>query len=114
MASIEEQSREPSHRIRDVGDHVEPVMRPPADQNVENEVNRRDGCSFGDNDATVSNPHRECRMRVLISNDDGVDAPGIEVLAHRLAEVGEVTVVAPDRDRSGASNSLTLDQPIRV
>ncbi|MGA9422849.1 MAG: 5'/3'-nucleotidase SurE [Rhodanobacteraceae bacterium] len=53
-------------------------------------------------------------MRVLISNDDGVDAPGIEVLAQRLAEVGEVTVVAPDRDRSGASNSLTLDQPIRV
>ncbi|MGA9343106.1 MAG: 5'/3'-nucleotidase SurE [Rhodanobacteraceae bacterium] len=53
-------------------------------------------------------------MRVLISNDDGVDAPGIDVLARRLAEVGEVTVVAPDRDRSGASNSLTLDQPIRV
>ncbi|ANB18118.1 5'/3'-nucleotidase SurE [Dokdonella koreensis] len=53
-------------------------------------------------------------MRVLVSNDDGVDAPGIGVLAHRLREVGEVTVVAPDRDRSGASNSLTLDQPIRV
>jgi len=53
-------------------------------------------------------------MRVLVSNDDGVDAPGIRVLAHRLADVGEVTVVAPDRDRSGASNSLTLDQPIRV
>ncbi|HEX7341039.1 MAG TPA: 5'/3'-nucleotidase SurE [Rhodanobacteraceae bacterium] len=53
-------------------------------------------------------------MRVLVSNDDGVDAPGIHVLAERLAAVGEVTVVAPDRDRSGASNSLTLDQPIRV
>jgi len=53
-------------------------------------------------------------MRVLISNDDGVDAPGIRILAQRLAEVGEVTVVAPDRDRSGASNSLTLDQPIRA
>ncbi|HET6631188.1 MAG TPA: 5'/3'-nucleotidase SurE [Rhodanobacteraceae bacterium] len=53
-------------------------------------------------------------MRVLVSNDDGVDAPGIQVLAKRLAEVGEVTVVAPDRDRSGASNSLTLDLPIRV
>ncbi len=53
-------------------------------------------------------------MRVLVSNDDGVDAPGIHVLAERLAVVGEVTVVAPDRDRSGASNSLTLDQPIRV
>jgi len=53
-------------------------------------------------------------MRVLVSNDDGVDAPGIRVLAERLAVVGSVTVVAPDRDRSGASNSLTLDQPIRV
>jgi 5'-nucleotidase len=53
-------------------------------------------------------------MRVLVSNDDGVDAPGIKVLAQQLAVVGEVIVVAPDRDRSGASNSLTLDAPIRV
>ncbi|MGB0133530.1 5'/3'-nucleotidase SurE [Dokdonella sp.] len=53
-------------------------------------------------------------MRVLVSNDDGVEAPGILVLARHLAAVGEVVVVAPDRDRSGASNSLTLDQPIRV
>ena len=53
-------------------------------------------------------------MRVLLSNDDGVDAPGILVLAERLAALGEVTIVAPDRDRSGASNSLTLDQPVRV
>jgi len=53
-------------------------------------------------------------MRVLVSNDDGVDAPGIRILAERLQVLGEVTVVAPDRDRSGASNSLTLDQPVRV
>ena len=53
-------------------------------------------------------------MRVLVSNDDGVDAPGIQVLARHLQQIGEVTVVAPDRDRSGASNSLTLDQPVRV
>ena len=53
-------------------------------------------------------------MRVLVSNDDGVDAPGIRVLADALCALGDVTVVAPDRDRSGASNSLTLDQPIRV
>lgn len=54
-------------------------------------------------------------MRVLVSNDDGVDADGIAVLASRLRQAGhEVTVVAPDRDRSGASNSLTLDLPIRV
>ncbi len=54
-------------------------------------------------------------MRVLVSNDDGVDAPGIRILADGLRRAGhEVTVVGPDRDRSGASNSLTLDQPIRV
>jgi 5'-nucleotidase len=54
-------------------------------------------------------------MRVLVSNDDGVDAPGIKHLAEALRRAGhEVTVVAPDRDRSGASNSLTLDQPLRA
>jgi 5'-nucleotidase len=54
-------------------------------------------------------------MRVLVSNDDGVDAPGIRTLAAGLRAAGhEVIVVAPDRDRSGASNSLTLDQPIRI
>ena len=54
-------------------------------------------------------------MRVLVSNDDGVDAPGIGMLADELRGAGhEVTVVAPDRDRSGASNSLTLDLPIRT
>ena len=54
-------------------------------------------------------------MRVLVSNDDGVDAPGIRILAEGLRDAGhDVTVVAPDRDRSGASNSLTLDPPMRV
>lgn len=54
-------------------------------------------------------------MRILVSNDDGVDAPGIRILAAGLREAGhEVLVVAPDRDRSGASNSLTLDAPVRV
>ncbi|MCL6618847.1 5'/3'-nucleotidase SurE [Thermomonas hydrothermalis] len=54
-------------------------------------------------------------MRILVSNDDGVDAPGIQILAQGLRDAGhEVMVVAPDRDRSGASNSLTLDAPIRV
>ncbi|MDY4297870.1 MULTISPECIES: 5'/3'-nucleotidase SurE [unclassified Xanthomonas] len=54
-------------------------------------------------------------MRVLVSNDDGVDAAGIRMLAEQLRGAGhEVTVVAPDRDRSGASNSLTLDLPIRL
>jgi len=53
-------------------------------------------------------------MRILISNDDGYQAPGLRVLAATLGEIAKVTVVAPDRDRSGASNSLTLDNPIRA
>lgn len=53
-------------------------------------------------------------MRILISNDDGYLARGLRVLADRLGEIAEVTVVAPDRNRSGASNSLTLDAPLRV
>lgn len=53
-------------------------------------------------------------MRILISNDDGYFAPGIEALASALSAVGEVTVVAPERDRSGASNSLTLDRPLSL
>jgi len=53
-------------------------------------------------------------MRILISNDDGYFSPGITVLAEALRAVGDVTVVAPERDRSGASNSLTLDRPLSV
>jgi 5'-nucleotidase len=53
-------------------------------------------------------------MQILISNDDGYTAPGIEALATELTTLGTITVVAPDRNRSGASNSLTLDNPLRV
>ncbi|MDE2585948.1 MAG: 5'/3'-nucleotidase SurE [Betaproteobacteria bacterium] len=53
-------------------------------------------------------------MRILLSNDDGYFAPGIEILARTLAEIAEITVVAPERDRSGASNSLTLDRPLSL
>jgi len=54
-------------------------------------------------------------MRVLVSNDDGVDAPGLRILAEGLRAAGhDVVVVAPDRDRSGVSNALTLDLPVRV
>jgi len=53
-------------------------------------------------------------MRILVSNDDGYFSPGIALLAERLAALGEITVVAPERDRSGASNSLTLDRPLSV
>jgi 5'-nucleotidase len=53
-------------------------------------------------------------MHFLLSNDDGYQAPGLAALADALGEIGKVTVVAPDRDRSGASNSLTLDAPLHV
>jgi 5'-nucleotidase len=53
-------------------------------------------------------------MRILVSNDDGYFSPGIALLAEGLRRLGEVTVVAPERDRSGASNSLTLDRPLTV
>lgn len=53
-------------------------------------------------------------MNILISNDDGVSAPGLVILARTLAQIANITVVAPDRNRSGASNSLTLDNPLRI
>ena len=53
-------------------------------------------------------------MRILVSNDDGVMAPGIRALADELASCAEITVVAPERNRSGASNSLSLRHPLRV
>jgi 5'-nucleotidase len=53
-------------------------------------------------------------MRILLSNDDGYFAPGLTVLAAALAPLAEITVVAPERNRSGASNSLTLDRPLWV
>jgi 5'-nucleotidase len=53
-------------------------------------------------------------MRILLSNDDGYFAPGLEVLAESLSKLAQVIVVAPERDRSGASNSLTLDRPLIV
>lgn len=53
-------------------------------------------------------------MKILISNDDGVHAPGLAALADAMGQIADVTVVAPDRNRSGVSNSLTLDHPLRV
>lgn len=52
-------------------------------------------------------------MHILVSNDDGVNAPGIAALAAAMATIGEVTTVAPDRNCSGASHSLTLENPLR-
>jgi len=53
-------------------------------------------------------------MHFLVSNDDGIEARGIQVLSERMRGLGKVTIVAPDQNCSGASNSLTLDSPIRI
>lgn len=53
-------------------------------------------------------------MRILLSNDDGYFAPGLACLAEELSEIAEIIVVAPERDRSGSSNSLTLDRPLSL
>ncbi len=53
-------------------------------------------------------------MRILLSNDDGYFSPGLTCLAEALSSVAEIIVVAPERDRSGASNSLTLDRPLNL
>ncbi|PJC86348.1 5'/3'-nucleotidase SurE [Vibrio sp. HA2012] len=53
-------------------------------------------------------------MKILLSNDDGVYADGLNVLAEALSDLAEIVIVAPDRNRSGASNSLTLENPLRV
>ena len=53
-------------------------------------------------------------MRILLSNDDGYLAPGLAQLAEELSSIADIVVVAPERDRSGASNSLTLDRPLSL
>jgi len=53
-------------------------------------------------------------VRILLTNDDGCHAEGLQTLRRALARIAEVVVVAPDRNRSGASNSLTLDRPLRI
>lgn len=53
-------------------------------------------------------------MHILVSNDDGYNAPGIEALAREMRRFGKVTVVAPEHNHSGASNSLTLNKPLSV
>ena len=53
-------------------------------------------------------------MRILLTNDDGIHAPGILAAKHELAEVGEVVVVAPERPRSAAGHAITLHKPLRI
>jgi len=54
------------------------------------------------------------KKTILVSNDDGIHSEGIKALARALKRVGEVFIVAPDRERSAASHSLTLHKPLRV
>ncbi|MDA9557459.1 5'/3'-nucleotidase SurE [Vibrio sp.] len=54
------------------------------------------------------------KVKILLSNDDGVYAEGLCTLADSLRDIADITIVAPDRNRSAASNSLTLEQPLRV
>src|SRR5260370_466335 len=53
-------------------------------------------------------------MRILVSNDDGVEAPGLRALAEALQPLGEVTVCAPDREQSATSRSISLHRPLRI
>jgi 5'-nucleotidase len=53
------------------------------------------------------------RPVILLSNDDGIRSPGLRALARRFADLGEVIVVAPDRERSATSHAFTLDRPLR-
>ena len=53
-------------------------------------------------------------MRILLSNDDGYFASGLQTLADHISKIADIVVVAPERNRSGASNSLTLDRPLSV
>jgi 5'-nucleotidase len=63
---------------------------------------------------TGQRPEDESGLKILLSNDDGYRADGLRYLHDALKPLAELTVVAPDRNRSGASNSLTLDVPLRV
>lgn len=53
-------------------------------------------------------------MRILVTNDDGIDAPGLRALAAALRPLGEVTVVAPERERSAVSHAITMHDPLRA
>jgi 5'/3'-nucleotidase len=62
----------------------------------------------------LSDPLYKEAMRILVSNDDGVEAPGLRALAEALLELGEVVVCAPDREQSATSRSISLHRPLRI
>jgi len=53
-------------------------------------------------------------VNILLTNDDGIQAPALRVLGHELSALGQVTIVVPDRDQSATSHSLTLHRPLRI
>ncbi|MEE8522567.1 MAG: 5'/3'-nucleotidase SurE, partial [Thermoanaerobaculia bacterium] len=53
-------------------------------------------------------------MRILVTNDDGIFSEGLKLLAEALADLGDVLVVAPDREQSASGHSLTLNRPLRI
>lgn len=54
------------------------------------------------------------RLKILVSNDDGIDAPGINALAREMKKIGEVTVIAPDKQRSAVGHAITMNYPLRA
>lgn len=52
--------------------------------------------------------------RILVTNDDGVHAPGLQILFSKVQKLGRPVIIAPDRDNSAASHSLTMNRPLRV
>ena len=53
-------------------------------------------------------------MQILLTNDDGIYAPGIAVLKHQIQDLGQITVVAPDIEQSGVGHSITFSHPLRI
>lgn len=62
----------------------------------------------------IFNKNSEFGLRILVSNDDGIDAVGIQILVKALSEIGDVTVVAPHKEQSAAGHSITMQVPLRV
>src|SRR6185436_1701016 len=87
---------------------------PPRPSQSRRRAGRRQGAPPLDNSGSLCSNCRIGRVKILVSNDDGYFAPGVTLLAEALGRLGEVTVFAPERDRSGSSNSLTLDRLLTV
>ena len=54
------------------------------------------------------------KKKILLTNDDGIDAPGLDALYHAVKDLGEVTIVAPEEEKSASSHSITMLEPLRL